>query len=207
MPPKGRHKRRAVFIDKDGTLIVDVPHNVDPSLVVLSPHAEAATRLLADAGYLLVVVTNQPGIAVGMFGRAALQRLQEDITRRLALQGVPLHGFYCCPHAPRKPGQPGCICRKPEPGLLLEAAFDHGIDLARSWMIGDILDDVEAGRRAGCRSLLLDVGHETVWHTTPFREPDLRAPDLLTAAQAILQNEAARAARAARHGRRAGALE
>jgi hypothetical protein len=81
---------------------------------------------------------------------------------------------------------PGCLCRKPAPGLLRQAARAHRIDLQRSWMIGDILDDIEAGRRAGCRPVLLDVGSETVWRMSPLRTPHHRAPNLLEAARAII---------------------
>ena len=80
----------------------------------------------------------------------------------------------------------GCLCRKPAPGLLHQAARTRNLDLARSWMVGDILDDVEAGRRAGCRSVLLDVGHETVWRLSPLRTPHFRAGDLLEAARHIV---------------------
>ncbi|HJV64052.1 MAG TPA: HAD family hydrolase [Albitalea sp.] len=178
---------RAVFIDKDGTLVADVPHNVDPAQLRFTPHALEGLKLLADAGYLLIVVTNQPGIARGLFTRAQLTRLQHALADMMAREGVPLTDFYACPHAPGPAGPvPGCLCRKPAPGLLRQAARAHQIDLARSWMIGDILDDVEAGRRAGCRSVLLDVGSETVWRISPLRTPQLRAGNLLDAARAIL---------------------
>jgi histidinol phosphatase-like enzyme len=85
---------------------------------------------------------------------------------------------------------PACACRKPAPGLLRQAAAEHGIDLAQSWMVGDILDDIEAGRRAGCRTVLLDVGNETVWHRTPLREPHHLCADLLAAAQTIVAQHA-----------------
>jgi len=88
-----------------------------------------------------------------------------------------------------------CGCRKPMPGLLHAAAREHGIDLARSWLVGDILDDVEAGRRAGCRTVLLDVGSETEWRPSALRKPDVVAKDLLEAAEAIMRlSEAPRAA-------------
>lgn len=98
-----------------------------------------------------------------------------------AAAGMPLAGFYYCPHAPIGVGQAehaGCRCRKPRPGLLLDAADQHGIDLRRSWMVGDILDDVEAGRRAGCRTVLIDNGNETEWAVSRLRVPDYCAPDL-----------------------------
>ncbi len=195
VPASGRG-RRAVFIDKDGTLVEDVPYNVDPALLGFTPHASAALRQLAGAGYRLVVVSNQPGLALGRFDLQSLRHLERALTARLALDGVVLDGFYICPHAPvaTPPGRGralACRCRKPAPGLLLEAARELGIDLAASWMIGDILDDVEAGWRAGCRTVHLDVGNETVWQRSPIRVPTHTAPHLLAAAEAILASAAA----------------
>jgi len=183
MPP-----RRAVFLDKDGTLVEDVPYNVDPARLRLTPHAAEGLRLLQASGYLLIVVTNQPGLALGHFDRAALARLQAALVRLLAGQGVSLAGFHACPHAASAdPKRPNCLCRKPAPGLLRQGAQAHGVDLARSWMVGDILHDVEAGRRAGCRTVLLDVGNETQWQMSPLRQPHHRCPDLLEAARTILR--------------------
>lgn len=177
---------RAVFIDKDGTLVEDVPYNVDPARLRLTRGAVEGLSLLAAHGFQLVVVTNQPGVALGRFDRAALVHLRAALTEMLAIRGVVLTGFYACPHAPSEGPVMNCLCRKPSPGLLLQAARAHRIDLKRSWMVGDILDDVEAGHRAGCKSILLDVGHETLWRMSPLRTPNRRAPDLLAAAQAIV---------------------
>ena len=184
--PAGR-LRRAVFLDKDGTLVENLPYNVDPALVRFTPHALPGLRRLVDAGYLLVVVSNQPGVAQQRFELAALERLAFAVTRMLADEAIPLAGFHACPHAPA--GEPfggRCRCRKPSPGLLLDAAREYGIDLGRSWIIGDILDDIEAGWRAGCGSVLLDVGNETEWRWAPIRVPDFRVPHLLAAAESIL---------------------
>lgn len=177
----------AVFIDKDGTLIEDVPFNVDPARLRFTVHALSALRLLADRGHPIIVVTNQPGIALGRFKRAELGRLEQVLASRLRDEaGIELAGFYACPHAPGPQGRPACLCRKPAPGLLRQAARSRQLDLSRAWMIGDILDDIEAGRRAGCRTVLLDVGHETVWHLSPLRTPHHTAGDLLQAAQRIV---------------------
>lgn len=184
--------RSAVFVDKDGTLVDDVPYNVDPARLSFTPHALEALRRLAQAGFIVIVVTNQPGVALGHFDGSALQRLQAALTDRLLEAGVALSGFYACPHAPGYASLSSCLCRKPAPGLLLEAARCHGIDLGSSWMVGDILDDVEAGHRAGCRSILLDVGNETIWQFSALRTPVYRVPDLLAAAEAILADEGAR---------------
>ncbi len=181
---------RAVFIDKDGTLVDNEPYNVDPTRIRFTPYALEGLRLLAERGYLLIVVTNQPGLAYRMFTRAALERLRAGLAEQMARGGAPLTDFYACPHAPGPAGRvPACLCRKPAPGLLRQAARAHRIDLSRSWMIGDILDDVEAGRRAGCRSVLLEMGNETQWRLSPLRTPQVRAAHLLEAAEMIIACE------------------
>ena len=177
---------RAVFIDKDGTLVENVPYNVDPALLRLTPNALEGLRLLQAAGYRLIVVTNQPGIAYGWFGLGELENLSRGLTGLLAAGGVALDGFFFCPHSPTPPGERGCPCRKPAPGLLQQAAQVHRLNLAECWMVGDILDDIEAGRRSDCRTVLLDVGNETEWKASPLRVPHHRVGDLREAASAIL---------------------
>jgi len=180
----------AIFLDKDGTLIEDVPYNADPDLIRLLPGAGEGARLLHDAGYALVVATNQSGIARGYFPMSAIAGVEARLRELLA--PVPLAGFYHCPHHPSgvvAEYATECDCRKPAPGMLLRAATELHLDLARSWMVGDILNDVEAGRRAGCRAALVDNGGETEWLPGPHRTPDLLAPDLLIAARLILEYE------------------
>ncbi|MEN3112745.1 HAD family hydrolase [Uliginosibacterium paludis] len=179
--------RPAVFLDKDGTLIEDVPHNVDPAQLRFTKGAVPALRLLGQAGFPLVIVTNQPGVSMGLFTRHQLKLLEQALRARVRQEaGVELAGMYVCPHAPAPPGGLSCLCRKPAPGLLRQAAVAGHYDLARSWMVGDILDDIEAGARAGCRTILLDRGSETIWRMTPLRKPDYRCSDLLQAARIIL---------------------
>ena len=183
----GAPRRAAVFIDKDGTLVRNVPYNVDPALLEFTAHAPEALRLLDGAGYAIVVVTNQPGLALGRFTRHQFVRLEAALKERvLAESGVCLTALVCCPHAPREDGRPACLCRKPAPGMLHQAILKHGLDAARSWMVGDILDDVEAGRLAGCRTVLLDVGNETEWKLSPMRRPDATCADLLQAARIVV---------------------
>lgn len=178
----------AVFIDKDGTLIEDVPYNVDPALIRFTSGAIPALRMLASAGLPLVIVTNQPGLASGRFTRGEFARLQQALVERVREEaGVELAGFYVCPHGPGDEEMFPCLCRKPAPGLLIQASVVHHYDLSRSWMIGDILDDVEAGRRAGCTTILVDVGNETQWHLSPLRTPHHLCADFLEAARIVIR--------------------
>jgi D,D-heptose 1,7-bisphosphate phosphatase len=179
---------KAVFIDKDGTLVDDIPYNVEPRRILLSSGAGAALRLLARLDYRVFVITNQAGIALGRFQESAMEAVQDRLQDLLFREELSLAGFYYCPHHPEghvAPYAGDCHCRKPKPGLLLQAALDHGIDLRASWMIGDILHDVEAGNRAGCRTVLLDNGNETEWRLGPRRIPTRIAPDLYAAAMLI----------------------
>ena len=175
---------KAVFIDKDGTLVENVPYNTDPARVRLASGAADAVRQLARRRYRIFIVSNQPGIALGFFNREDLEKVERHLRAVLPV----LEGFYYCAHAPGE----GCACRKPACGMLLQAAREHGVELGASWMVGDILDDVEAGRRAGCRRVLIDNGNETEWRRAPLREPHLRARNLREAAALILKAGAAR---------------
>lgn len=181
--------KKAIFLDKDGTLIPDIPYNVNPDLITISEEATGGLRTLQEAGYLLVVITNQSGIAKGLFGYDDLHAVKEKIECLLQEKHIALAGFYFCPH-----DDPGgvnaegdsCECRKPSPGLLMEAASDLGIELEESWMIGDILNDVEAGHRAGCRALLIDNGNETEWEMSASRMPDAVVQSINQAAVHIM---------------------
>jgi D-glycero-D-manno-heptose 1,7-bisphosphate phosphatase len=180
---------RAVFLDKDGTLIEDVPYNVDPELIRLMPRAGEALAALRAAGYKLIVVSNQSGVARGRFPEWALDAVKDRLAALLARHDVSFDGFYYCPHHPAGVVPEyaiECGCRKPAPGMVLAAAAEHGIDLAQSWLVGDILNDVEAGRRAGCRTILLDNGNETEWEMNELRAPDFVVTDLQAAADRIL---------------------
>jgi histidinol-phosphate phosphatase family protein len=160
----------AVFLDKDGTLIPNLPFNVDPSRMVLAPGSAEGLRLLSKAGYALVVVSNQSGVARGFFREEDLKGIEKRLKDLCREAGAGLDGFYYCPHHPEgcvTPYAVACTCRKPEPGLLLRAASERGLACRRSWLIGDILNDIEAGRRAGCRTILLNNGNETGADTGP----------------------------------------
>lgn len=180
--------RPAVFLDKDGTLLEDVRYNIDPAKMRFAPRADEALPAISGAGFEIVVVSNQSGVARGMFAESALSAVESRLRDMLAEIDVPLAGFLYCPHHPE--GQDAryavwCACRKPAPGMIERAAGERGLDASASWMVGDILDDVEAGRRAGCRTVLLDSGHETRWERSPDREPHYVVRDLMHAAAII----------------------
>lgn len=177
----------AIYLDKDGTLIPDIPYNVDPALVTLYPDAGDSLRRLRQAGYRLIVVSNQAGVAQGRFPETALPAVWQRLDDLLRPFGATPDAYYYCPHHPQTQV---CTCRKPEPGMLLQAAQDHGIDLSASWIIGDILNDVEAGNRAGCRTILVDRGNETEWLPGPQRVPTIRVGSLRDATDYILTQPA-----------------
>jgi histidinol-phosphate phosphatase family protein len=185
--------RAAVFLGKDGTLIEDVPHNVNPDRIRLAAGAQSGLMGLHAAGFRLIVITNQSGVALGRFSEAALEPIRDRLVSLLAELGVPLSGFYYCSHHPDGQVAPyarPCRCRKPQPGLITRAAREQAVDLSGSWFIGDILDDIEAGRRAGCRTILIDNGNETLWLRSPFRWPHALAADLDNAACVIVDPDA-----------------
>jgi D-glycero-D-manno-heptose 1,7-bisphosphate phosphatase len=180
-------KRKAAFIDRDGVINEErnYVHRIED--FVLLPGVPDALRLLRDAGYLLVVVTNQAGIARGYYDHAAVDTLHAHLRALLHTEGVVLDGVYLCPHHPAG-AVPAfamdCDCRKPAPGMLLQAAEELGIDLAASILIGDKLSDIEAGRRAGVRAtVLVESGHPI---PDAERAPGQAvAPDLLAAARLL----------------------
>lgn len=180
---------RGVFLDKDGTLIENVPYNVDPDKIVLAPRAIEALGLLHADGFRLLVISNQAGAAFGYFSPEAIDGVEARVRELLGRHAVPLAGFYCCPHHPQGTVPSlgiECQCRKPAPGLILRAAEEQRLDLHASWFVGDILDDVEAGNRAGCRTILVDRGGETEWRFTPLRRPTYAVHDLYAAAKRIV---------------------
>ncbi len=154
--------RPAVFLDRDGTIVREVEYLREPSQLRLLPGAAAAIRRLNEAGIPVVVVTNQSGIARGMFTEDDLQAVHDELRRRLAARGARLDAVYYCPHHPEatvKEYRKRCRCRKPAPGLLLRAARELDLDLKRSFAVGDSARDAEAGRRAGCRTVLVRTGY------------------------------------------------
>ena len=187
--------QKAIFLDKDGTLIVDVPYNVNPELIVLAEKCLEGLKKLQDNGYLLIVISNQSGVARGYFDNGALKAVEDRLRYLLFSAEINLTDFYYCPHHPDGSIEPfniDCDCRKPAPGMLFKAATAFGIDLNASWMIGDILNDVEAGKRAGCNTILVDNGNETEWVMNEFREPTASTQNIDEAAEFILRTDGTR---------------
>lgn len=167
--------KKAIFLDKDGTLIPDIPYNADPDKITLCQDCIGGLKMLLDDGYMLIVVSNQAGIALGYFDEKRFGGVARKLYELLGKEGIRLADLYYCPHHPdgTEPGYAiACDCRKPKPGMLLRAAKEHQLDLTHCWMIGDILNDVEAGNRAGCHTIMIDNGNETEWRTERYRRPE-----------------------------------
>lgn len=187
--------RRAVFLDRDGVLIDDVGPVADAQRIRVRRDAAAALVSLKAAGFRLVGVSNQAVVARGLASENDVLRVQAEVERKLQREGAPpLDGFYFCPHHPEATDpryrQP-CRCRKPSPGLVLDACRDLDIDPEISFMVGDRLSDIEAGQRAGCRAVWLQTGqHEAppivgMDAVDPPR-PEHACADLMEAARWIL---------------------
>jgi D-glycero-D-manno-heptose 1,7-bisphosphate phosphatase len=179
--------RPAIFLDRDGTLIEEVGHLGEPDGVVVLPGVPEALRRLAGAGFVLVVVSNQAGVARGLFTEDAVRAVNTHAAELLRSQGAPeLEGWYFCPHHPRISGP--CDCRKPGPGLLTRAAAELDLDLERSWMVGDHPVDAGAARAAGVRPIVVRTGHGLLPGSDHDPGPGvLRADDLAAAADLILR--------------------
>lgn len=180
---------KAAFIDRDGVINEErnYVHRIED--FVLLPGVAEGLALLRDAGYRLVVVTNQAGIARGYYDQAAMDRLHDHLRAQLADAGVSLDAIYFCPHHPQGSVATlavDCDCRKPAPGMLLQAAKDLDLDLSASVLVGDKLSDIQAGRRAGVhRAVLVESGHAV--EPAARAEADLVVLDLLAAARALVQ--------------------
>lgn len=166
-----RADRRAVFLDRDGTIIVDEGYLADPTKARLLPGVIDALRTFRERGLMLVVVSNQSGIPRGLITPAQHAAVDARVKQMLADEGVPLDAAYYCPHLPND----ACTCRKPLPGMLEQAAREHAIELPRSFMVGDKMSDVAAGRAAGCVTALLGTGKD--FSIAPDTRPDYRGDD------------------------------
>jgi len=179
---------KAVFIDKDGTLITDVPYNVDPALIKLEDQAVEGLKRIKELGYELIIISNQSGVARGYFEETALQVVEKTIRDLLGAHQITLDAFYYCPNHPQgsvEKYKMDCDFRKPMPGMILQAAVEREIDLSQSWMIGDILHDIEAGHRAGCKTILINNGNETEWMMNKYNHPDFTVNNINEAASKL----------------------
>lgn len=185
--------RRAIFIDRDGTLSEEVGYVNHLSRFRLLPFAVEAIRLVNRSPFLAVLVTNQAGVARGYFPESLIHEVHAAVTREMEAGGARLDGIYFCPHHPtagEPPYRQQCDCRKPRPGLLHRAAHDLGIDLAASYVIGDRLGDLELAWSVGATAVLVRTGYgrgELELHAPAWpRGPDMVAEHLLEAVVTIL---------------------
>jgi D-glycero-D-manno-heptose 1,7-bisphosphate phosphatase len=173
--------RKAVFIDRDGTLMLDTGYCHEPEKVRLIEGAAEGLRLLHDAGFFLVIVTNQSGLARGYFSEKELVAVNLRLRDELRAHGADFGAVFYCPHHP----DDGCDCRKPRPGLILRAALEYSLELESSFTVGDQESDILAGKSAGTRTVMIsDVG-------VSQSSADFIAKDLVEAAGIILRSDAA----------------
>jgi D-sedoheptulose 7-phosphate isomerase len=173
----------AVFLDRDGTIARDVPYCSRPEDFELFPGVVEAVRQLQNNGFKVVLTTNQSGIGRGYFTFDALEKIHEKLHREMARGNVRLDGIYYCPHHP----DDDCECRKPRPGMLLRSSAEMNIDLEKSFMVGDTVADIEAGRRVGCRTILINTASGIV----PGIGPDYTAVDFTDAVRWISSQKSA----------------
>jgi D-glycero-D-manno-heptose 1,7-bisphosphate phosphatase len=186
-------KRPAVFIDRDGTISDEVGYVNHASRFRLLEHSAEALRLLNEAGWLAILVTNQAGVARGYFSETMVQEVHANLAALLEKDGARLDAIYYCAHHPtvgEPPYRLDCDCRKPRPGLINRAAAEWEIDLANSWMVGDRFSDVELARNAGVHSALVLTGYgRGEWEhqrSSWTMEPEIVADNLLEAVKQIL---------------------
>lgn len=174
---------KAAFLDRDGVINEDRDDYVkNVKELKIYPHVPEAIRCLNEAGYAVVVVSNQQGVAKGVLSENDLQMIEDEIKRHVEAAGGRIAAFYYCKHL----ASDNCACRKPKPGMLFRAADDLGIDLKQSVMIGDTERDVQAGQSAGCRTVLLLTGKLTKEDLkTLAYKPDDVASDLREAAERL----------------------
>lgn len=190
--PRPQTNRPAVFLDRDGTINEEMGYLGHPEQVKLIPNVAAALKTLKEKGFLLIVISNQSGVARGYFSEAAVEAVNKRLMELLREEGVTLDGVYYCPHHPFYGDRMDCDCRKPKPGLVERAAVELPLDLDRSYVVGDHGVDIELARKLGLRSALVLTGHgQGEWERTRIQggpDPDYVAQDLYSAAQWILRD-------------------
>lgn len=182
---------KAVFLDRDGTIIEDTGYIRSPDQINFIPGSIEAIKMLKDAGYKIIVISNQSGVARGLLTEDMLQTIDKIIHRSILNGGGQIDGSYYCPHHPEigvYPYKQVCECRKPHPGLVKKAVKEHHIDLSKSFMVGDHATDIETAKRAGIsKSVFVLTGHGESEKANLKSQPDYFAPNLLAAARWILQ--------------------
>jgi len=184
--------RPAVFLDRDGTLIEEAGYLDRIERLVFFPYSVDAVRLLNRAGLAVVMVTNQAGVARGIFQEDFVAEAYRHVTARLEAGGARIDGFYYCPHHPEASVERyriACDCRKPQPGMLRRAASELGLDLARSFVIGDRWHDLQAGQALGVRGILVRTGYGQTEDASPKRDvtPAAVVDNLIAASSWILR--------------------
>jgi D-glycero-D-manno-heptose 1,7-bisphosphate phosphatase len=175
-------KKKAVFLDRDGTLIEEVDFLSTVEETRLFPFTVEALKLLSSAGFEFVVVTNQSGIARGYFSGEHVEAIHAKIQSELRRNGLEIASFHYCPHLP----DAGCDCRKPNSGMINQALEMKNFDLAESWVIGDKQLDVDLGHNVGARSVLVRTGYGASHESLLVRDADIVAENLLEAARKIV---------------------
>jgi D-glycero-D-manno-heptose 1,7-bisphosphate phosphatase len=188
--------KRAVFIDRDGTISEEVGYVNHLSRFKLFPYSAEAIKLLNESGWLAILVTNQAGVARGYFTEDVIHSVHRQLTSELESAGARLDGIYFCAHHPtvgEPPYRVDCECRKPKPGLIMQAAQDFSIDLTQSWMVGDRYSDIEVARNAGLRSAFVLSGYgrgEWDYQSKNWEhQPELVADNLLAAVKSVIKSE------------------
>lgn len=174
-------KKRFVCLDRDGTIIEERLYLSDPQEVILLPRAAQGLRRMKEMGLGLVVVTNQSGIGRGFFDESRLQEIHDRMKKLLKKEGIVLDGLYYCPHTP----QEGCLCRKPQTGLIEKASRDLNFIPETSFMIGDNVCDIQLGKRIKAKTILVKTGYGTTVATSGEADPDHIANDLTEATEII----------------------
>jgi D-glycero-D-manno-heptose 1,7-bisphosphate phosphatase len=173
---------KAIFLDRDGTIIVEPPNERLTYVgdIAFFPETMPALKLLQEHGFSLIMVTNQAGVGEGLITLEEFQNLEDELQRNLAEAGITFTKVFVCPHAASQ----DCDCRKPKPKLILDAAKEFGVDLVNSFMVGDNLSDIEAGINAGTKTILVKTGIRDIEAT----QATFTAKDLLEAAEYVVSH-------------------
>ena len=186
--PEKQFLRRAVFLDRDGTISEEMGYVNHVERFQIFPYSAEAIRQLNQADIPVIVVTNQSGVSRKIFPETLVHEVHKKMVAELAKGGAWIDAIYFCPHKK----DDACDCRKPHPGLMERAAREHGLDLAASWIVGDRYGDLEMGHAAGARGILVKTGYGRgeyeLHHESWARQPDALVENLSEAVRLILKN-------------------